>query len=122
MMPHGNAAEVRAIIEQHLAECPDGTDQEGWAREFYRHRRCTLQRLAHDRRAHVAISEITKTGGILDLVEFCLDAEWSMTIFPNVLSEEREMVERLRRHRESLADLKAFTCGIAKHSEHPAVG
>jgi hypothetical protein len=119
--------DVRKIIKEYLAEeylaeeCPD--EDKDRALTFYQHRCSVLQRLARDQRACAATSAIAKTViELWDLLDLCTDAEWLLTAFPKVLTEERKMVERLRRHRQSVKDLREFINQVSKHPDHPVVG
>jgi hypothetical protein len=105
--------DIPQMIREYLARKPDDCDQ---------HERRVLNRIAADHRAHAAINAVTKsTDEIWHLVAICIDAEMVMRKFRVVLNEERDTVERLRRHRQSVEDLKNFLDQAAKWSEHPMV-
>jgi len=114
--------DVREVIEEYLAQYPDGLDRDGQLILDPPMRR-VLKRLAGDERARTAISAITKTAGeVWELADLCMDAERTMRTFHQVLTEEREMVERLHRHRQSVEDLREFIGQVSKHPDHPGVG
>ena len=106
-MTHTNN-DIREAIERYLAKYPDGYDQDGYIR-ISEHERCVIDRIAGNDRAQVAISTIAKTDSkILELVQLCVQAELRMRTFHQSLSEKRETFKGLRRHRESVKELRKF--------------
>jgi hypothetical protein len=105
--------DIPQMISEYLAANPDECDQDS---------RRVLNRIAADPRAHTAINTIAKsTDEIWQLLELCTLAEMVMGKFHVVLTEERGTVERLRRHRQSVDDLRHLIDQASEHSEHPMV-
>ena len=114
-------SDVLKTIREYLATDPADYEQEGLI-AYDQHERRVLNRIAADPRAPAALNVIAKgTGNIWGLVELCMLAEMLARTFHELLIEERETVESLRRHRQSVEDLKEFIDQAAGHPEHPMV-
>jgi hypothetical protein len=58
---------------------------------------------------------------VWELVEQCIHATAQLETFHTLLAEEGKTVERLQRHRESVADLREFIAAASKPHENPYV-
>jgi hypothetical protein len=106
---------IRGMIAKYLAETANEPEPD-------EHGRRVLQRIAADTRAHDALNTISKTRGIIwKVVSCCVHAELLARRFPKLLAEEREMVERLRRHQQSVEDLRQFLNQAIRWHEDPIV-
>jgi hypothetical protein len=83
--------------------------------------RAVLSRLAQDAGALDAIVAIAKEGGeVRQLLELCLRAAWELREYHAVLDQARARCESLRKHRESVDDLRRFITETAD-PYHPLV-
>jgi hypothetical protein len=103
------------MIAKYLAETANEPEPD-------EHGRRVLNRIAADCRAHDALNAIAKTSDkIWKLISLCMYAELLARKFPKLLAEERGMVERLRRHQQSVEDLRQFLDQAIRWHEDPIV-
>ena len=108
-------SDIRGMIEEYLGKT-NNEPEASW------HERLVLSRVAANPRAHAALNAIAKnTDEIWGLIQLCIDAELVMGTFRELLTEERETVDRLNRYRQSVKDLKQFIDQAAQHPQHSMV-
>jgi hypothetical protein len=108
----GNAMiDIPTLIANYLATNKDNEDVHGCA---------VLERIAAERRAHVAVYGIVKedVDRIWQILELCIEAEHQSRTFQTLLGDERDNAKRLQQHRQSVADLRQFIDRASQHPEH----
>ena len=107
-------ADIRKMVLDYLAT--------GELEKCSENARPVFQRIAASRDAQAALNAIaTSEDDIRNLIWGCIHAKMVHLTFPALLKEERELAERLQRHRRSVEDLRRFIDRAAHPPKNPFV-